>query len=295
MPTKPGITRCSICLSTAPLPAFMFRGYQLAHCGDCGHLFVVDQVPEDVLETAYGAGYYHTANENADGMEATGYSDYLANVERRQQLFRERLSAVSRFAAGPGHLLDYGCAIGLFVKVAAEAGWIARGYERSSWAANYGRSQFGLDITVADGGLDPFGANSFNVVTLWDVLEHLQHPRRVLELVSKWLIPGGVMALNTVNSSSLGARMAGPAWRHLAPPHHLQFYSRRSLARLLAEFGFKTLWMRSEGVLFAGMPTQLAAGQARPRLESLAQHWRLRPLVTALNLLDEIAIVAVKA
>jgi spore maturation protein CgeB len=295
MPTNPGITRCSICLSTVLSPAFICRGYQLAHCGDCGHLFVVDPIPEDVLEKAYDAGYYRTTDKIAEGIEATGYSDYLANAETRQQLFRERFSTVSRFTAGPGKLLDYGCAIGLFVKVAAEAGWNARGYERSSWAADYGRSQFGLDITVADGRLDPFGANSFNVVTLWDVLEHLQHPRRVLDLLSKWLIPGGLLALNTVNRSSLGARMAGPKWRHLAPPHHLQFYSRRSLARLLAEFGFRTLWRRSEGVLFAGMSTEVDSGHARPRLECLAQYWRLRPLVTTLNLLDEIAVIAVKA
>jgi SAM-dependent methyltransferase len=215
-------------------------------------------------------------------------------MDKRMVGFRQRLAQIGRYIERPGRLLDYGCAVGLFVKAAVEAGWSARGYERSSWAASYGRSQFGLDITVADGTVDPFGPNSFDVVTLWDVLEHLEQPRRVLELVSKWLVQGGIVALNTVNSSSLGARLAGSGWRHVYPPHHLQLYSKRSLERLLAEFGFEMMGVQSEGVLFADFRRELTMGRVGAGLESLVRYWRIRPAVTVLNLLDEIEVIAVK-
>jgi len=172
-------------------------------------LYVAERIADEVLETAYGAEYF-TATEDAGPQESNGYANYLTKSQARQEQFRERLRLVSRFAGKPGRLLDYGCAVGLFVKVAKEAGWCAQGYERSPWAANYGRTQLGLDITEADGTLDPFGSNAFDVVTLWDVLEHLQNPREVLRMVANWISPGGLLALNTVNSSSLGARVAGP-------------------------------------------------------------------------------------
>jgi hypothetical protein len=286
-------TECSVCLSTNVRDAFQVQSYDFALCEDCTHLFVATPILPGELASAYDAGYYVAPSSSGD--KPKGYEDYVYGIDKRIVGFRQRMTQIGRFVEKPGRLLDYGCAVGLFVKVAVEAGWRAQGYERSPWAANYGRSQFGLDIIVGDGQLDSFGANSFDVVTLWDVLEHLQNPRYVLNLVAKWMARGGVIALNTVNSSSLGARIAGPSWRHIAPPYHLQLYSKRSLVRLLAEFGFKTVWMQGEGVLFsAAKSEQPALGRGKAQLESLVRYWRIRPLVTFMNLLDEIAIFAVK-
>jgi 2-polyprenyl-3-methyl-5-hydroxy-6-metoxy-1,4-benzoquinol methylase len=284
---------CNVCESRDLREMFRIDGFRFARCRDCGHLYVTDNVTEEALQVAYDNKYY-VAGEGGIG-DSKGYSNYLDNADVREAQFRERLQLLTNFAQMPGRLLDYGCAVGLFVKVAKEAGWNARGYERSPWAAEYGRARFGVDITVADGEVDPFERNAFDVVTLWDVLEHLKDPSGVLGLVNHWLTPGGFLALNTVNSSSLGARIAGASWRHLVPPQHLQFFSKESLLRLLANAGFRAVWVRAEGVLFGAGKRRKTARWPMDGLETLVRHWRIRPLVTSLNLLDEVAIIAVKA
>src|SRR4029453_10184497 len=178
---------------------------------------------------------------------------------------------------------------GLFLKVAIEEGWQAKGYERSAWAVEYGRRVFGLDIELGSGDADPFAPGSFDVVTLWDVIEHVESPREIMSRVRGWLKERGIVALNTINASSVGARLAGPRWRHLAPPHHLQFFCRQSLKRLLHESGFRILDISTNGACFhpgiGARPTP-----ALLRLDSVLCYWRLRPIVSMLDILDEIEV-----
>lgn len=281
---------CTVCLGSKVFPVFQLKGYHLSRCGDCGHLFVSDDVTDAMLEEAYGKGYYAAGNAE----NPSGYQDYLGKSDIRIKGFNERLQQVERYAPHRGHLLDYGCAVGLFVKVAADAGWKACGYERSEWAANYARSTLGLDVVTGNGQQPPFASDTFDVVTMWDVVEHLVSPREILGLASEWLRPGGLIALNTVNSSSLGARLAGKNWRHIAPPLHLQYFTRASLVRLLQECGFKIVSMTNNGVMLRSDKTSHALTGPAALLENLVTHWRARPISTALNLLDEVDIIAVK-
>ncbi len=283
-----GLTTCTVCDSPEIDGAFTSSGFAIARCSSCGHLFVSQRLEDGILDNAYQENYYATA----DAGSSAGYVNYLAKAAQRTEGFRERLHDIVRYAGHPGSLLDFGCAIGLFVKVAKDEGWRAVGYERSSWAAEYGRRELGVDIKLGSNESDPFPEASFDVVTLWDVIEHVEHPRSIISLVRGWLKVGGIVALNTVNASSLGARLAGTRWRHLAPPHHLQFFSRRSLMRLLHDAGFRILRVRANGTCFEGSNSQGPA--ALRRLNDLICHWRLRPIVTALSLLDEIEVIAAK-
>jgi len=83
-------------------------------------------------------------------------------------------------------------------------------------------------------------------------------------------------------------------WRHLAPPHHLQYFTRRSLIRLLELEGFKVLRVKGQG---AALDSRSGAQELPALISSLDRiitHWRFRPIATALNLLDEIEVLAVK-
>ena len=282
---------CSICESDRFRRVFHLDGYEISRCGNCTHLFVSAGLATSDLDSAYDRDYFQAMESG----RTTGYEDYLSNATDRLHGFGQRLAFIERQTGGKrGRLLDYGCAVGLFVKVARDAGWNAMGYERSEWAARYGRETFGLDIRHGDGrdGL-PFG-EPFDVVTLWDVLEHLEHPRRVLSHVAGLLAPGGLLALNTVNSSSMAARMAGVRWRHLHPPHHLQYFTKVSLRRLLADCGFTVLTLRSQGVMLGADRDRSGMNPATRAIEALSTHWRVNPLATALDLLDEVEILAVR-
>lgn len=283
------MSECPNCFSTSVRSAETVEGFSTSVCNACTHWFVT-QVPEEAtLDAAYSEDYY--TNNNADGH---GYRDYLVKADQRMAAFKSRLDSIERFQPSRGKILDYGCAIGLFVKVAASQGWEAKGYERSSWAVDYGRNVLHLDIELGHGDRDPYPPQSFDVVTLWDVMEHVDAPRKVMGLVSNWLKPGGLLALNTLNSSSLGARLAGGRWRHLLPPHHLQFFTRRSLLNLLESHGFSICSMQASGTLMARTEDLKTERGLKKSIDDLVGHWRLRPLVSRLNMLDELEIIAVK-
>lgn len=283
------LSACTVCGSAALEPSWRIGAYGLARCARCTHLFVSTGLAAGELDHSYESDYYLS-----DGSETrTGYKDYLANAERRLQGFRQRLHELERHISGRGSALDFGCAVGLFVKVAAEAGWDAVGVERSVWAADYGRKHYGLNI-VSGSEVDCESFNQrFDLITMWDVLEHLEDPRDVLEKAARWLKPGGVLALNTVEAASLGARMAGVHWRHLAPPHHLQYFTRQSLKHLLTAVGFRFLEVRGRGVMWKADRRREHIGGIRALSEAAATHWRTRPIADALHLLDEIDVVAV--
>lgn len=280
---------CPVCGGLRVDDFGIIERYALARCRDCTHLFVASGLRAGELDNAYDASYY-----GAGEAAGNGYDDYLAKAPQRLQGFAERLCGLERHAPRRGRLLDFGCAVGLFVKVAQDAGWEAWGCERSAWAADYGRRTWGLNIVVQS---DPQPAaldQPFDVVTMWDVVEHLENPREELHAAARRLKRGGVLALNTVDSGSLGARLAGRHWRHLAPPHHLQYFSRDSLVRLVRSCGFHVRSVQSHGVLWKADRRHTRLNGLRAWSERLATHWRLRPLADATHLLDEIEIVAVR-
>lgn len=280
---------CPVCNSEELQEAWNVGDYALSRCLNCTHLFVSSGVDSAGLEQAYGQAYY----DPGDPELAIGYQDYLKDAPKRLRGFAAKLEEIERYTDGRrGRVLDYGCAVGLFVKASADAGWDATGLERSQWAADYGRKSYGVNIVVSQDGAGVEFDKPFDMITMWDVLEHLEHPRRVLADVARWLKPGGVLALNTVNSSSYGARAAGADWRHIAPPHHLQYFSRRSLQELVRGCGFDLVATRSQGVMLQADKRRQRLGFLGDSVESCATHWRFKPAALALNLLDEIEIVA---
>jgi 2-polyprenyl-3-methyl-5-hydroxy-6-metoxy-1,4-benzoquinol methylase len=283
------MTTCPICHGLGVLPAWRTDRFQLSRCAGCDHLFVSSGLEARELEGAYDESYY----EAGEG-SASGYADYLGDAPTRLRGFAGRLRQLEAHVPQRGRLLDYGCAVGLFVKVARDAGWNAVGYERSAWAAAYGRDTWKLDIVVGRGDEEPSFARQFDAVTMWDVLEHLEDPLAVVQRVVGWLKPGGVLALNTVNSASYGARRAGAHWRHVAPPHHLQYFCRRSLRQLLRACGLRLVKMQAQGVMFTADRRSAELHGLRRAIEDTATHWRLKPLASALDLVDEVEMMAVK-
>jgi 2-polyprenyl-3-methyl-5-hydroxy-6-metoxy-1,4-benzoquinol methylase len=282
--------RCTVCLSTALQHVLKKEGYRLDRCRSCGHLFVADAIAPRVLQDAYDESFYVNASSDT---APKGYRDYLATLEKRLGGFRRWFRTLEKIVGKPGRALDFGCAVGVMVKAAQDTGWNAIGFERSQWASDYGRKHFGVEIVTGDGASDPFPPDSFDLVTLWDVVEHLESPRDVLTMVHRWLRRGGWIAINTVDSGGLGARLAGEQWRHLRPPVHLQYFTRESLAYLLADRGFKVQQTMGNGV-FLSARTGGPLGPFLQVLENSATHWRSRKLVDTLGLLDEVQMLATK-
>jgi SAM-dependent methyltransferase len=153
-------------------------------------------------------------------------------------------------------VLDVGAATGLFLHEMALSGWETAGVELVGSAAAIARRRFGLEVfqgTLADA---PYGPETFDVVTFWDVLEHTYSPKEELICAAQLLRPHGIVALSVPNWDSVDRRLFGRHWQGLDSPRHLYVFSRPTLTRLLKESGFGELhWISFMPGYFAFLPS----------------------------------------
>ena len=223
--------RCPLCAAPAPPPTFVKAGYPITRCA-CGMVFVAREVDPAVLDALYGESYF------AGGFETVvpGYRGYADEEPVMRRNFDRRLALIERRVA-PGALLDVGAALGFFVRAARARGWDARGIERSAYAAERAASS-GVPVVRGDFLSAALVPASFTAVTLLDVLEHTADPRAYVRRARACLRPGGVLAIETADLAAPFARLAGRRYHFFTPPNHLTYFTRATLARLLAEEGF---------------------------------------------------------
>lgn len=142
-------------------------------------------------------------------------------------------------------ILDVGAYTGVFVEIAAQRGWDASGVELSTWAATLCRER---GLNVFNGTLEQanFPSESFDVVTAWDVVEHLDNPRSLLAEMYRVLKVGGIAVIHTIDIDAPFARLMGRHWPWLMEMH-LVYFSRGTLAKMLATVGFTVLRATPEG------------------------------------------------
>ena len=138
-----------------------------------------------------------------------------------------------------GRLLDIGCGTGHFLaEMGRYPGWELAGVEPNAKAAEFARQALGLNVHLGDLFSAQFPDHHFDVVTMWDVLEHLYEPVSVLREIHRVLKPDGVLILRTPSLDSWDARVFGCYWAGLDSPRHLAVYSRRTVEKLLTHADF---------------------------------------------------------
>ncbi len=178
--------------------------------------------------------------------------------------WNRRLRVIRRhLAVHGGSVLDIGCGTGEFLALLQEKGWQVAGLEPGPRAAALARRRLGTDA-VQNLPLEQaeFAPWAFDLITLWDVLEHLRDPRAALERVRPWLRPGGVLAVGVPNLSSWDARIFGPHWIGWDAPRHLYLFPEATLRAILLQAGFAVLEARclygGYGALLLSLETMLA-------------------------------------
>lgn len=159
---------------------------------------------------------------------------YLREVPGRQRTFARALRTLARLAPPPAQLLDVGCYTGHFAAAARDAGYAVAGIEPSAWAAAYARNE--LQVTIPGETLAAAPAGDYDVVTMWDVIEHLHRPAATIAAIAARLAPGGLLALSTHNLASPAARLLGSRYPFLMRMHVAHF-TPATLGRLLREHG----------------------------------------------------------
>jgi 2-polyprenyl-3-methyl-5-hydroxy-6-metoxy-1,4-benzoquinol methylase len=163
--------------------------------------------------------------------------------ESRLRAAKSQLGLIKNYKNGTT-LLDVGCGEGFFLFNASKAGYTAKGIDISQDAAEYARREFGLNVEAKPFKELQFPENYFDVVTLWQVLEHVPYPLTILKEVHRVLKPGGMLAVSTPDVGGILARIFRTKWWNISRLHINQFTS-KTLKRMLENAGFENVFPAS--------------------------------------------------
>jgi 2-polyprenyl-3-methyl-5-hydroxy-6-metoxy-1,4-benzoquinol methylase len=210
--------------------------FSIVRCQRCGLLFLNPRPTQEEM------GRYYPYSEYGDAF-TPAIEDEPSVVTRFNRLYHmERLCRAVERVKREGQLLDVGCATGNFLdRMRRRGNWRVYGVEVNEEAAHYAQDRFGLDVFVGELGAAGYPEHSFDIVTLWNVMEHLHSPLDTLKEVWQLLKDDGVLILSVPNVDSLDARIFGDRWIGLDPPRHLYVFSPETVSQLLSKAGFEVI------------------------------------------------------
>ncbi len=219
-------------------------GRTIVRCCNCSLCCVHPFPSEEALNSIYQKADYFEAHVGTQ----IGYSIYKVGPLIASKVEQDRLHELARLHPQRGTLLDVGCAFGRFLLLAGKAGWQPLGVELSAPAVKIARES-GLDVIGGTLQTADLPDASVDVVTLWEVIEHVRSPLDELGQIARILKPGGVVALSTPNAASLRARQEGPDWYgYHVSREHLLFFTPQTLTFALKSAGFRISHIRTRKV-----------------------------------------------
>jgi 2-polyprenyl-3-methyl-5-hydroxy-6-metoxy-1,4-benzoquinol methylase len=284
---------CLFCGVHEEVLRFRDGPFRVVECGRCHLVYVNPRLPPERLQEMYQDEYW--TSERARDF---GYSEYLEEAPLYLRTYKLRSNMVTKYKPQPGRVLDIGCAAGFFVSVMHEMGWDTTGIEISLPMVQYAEETLRLpDVRHGDMLSVDVKPKSYDVVTLWDVIEHLEDPRPHLTRAREALKDDGILVLETQNVASRFARMLGSRWQHYKHEEHLYHFDPESLARLLNDTGWEIVENTPRyGGKYVSMRFLVErVGRIHPWLTTLASPLRLLGNAALyLNMRDEMVVVARK-
>lgn len=201
---------------------------RLVRCRGCGLVFVSPRVQAGTIVDSYSAGEDPT---------------FVSQAEARERTFGESVARIETLTGGPGRVFDIGTAGGSFLAAARARGWHVDGCEPNRWLAAWGKQHYGIDIRPGPLTDHDLPKGHYDVVTLWDVVEHLPQPSAILERVKDLVRPGGYLILTFPDIGSPSAKYLGRYWPFLSSVH-LYYFSKKTMREMLREHGFEMLHTR---------------------------------------------------
>jgi 2-polyprenyl-3-methyl-5-hydroxy-6-metoxy-1,4-benzoquinol methylase len=248
---------CNHCANVASKPLFSMKGYDLVECTACGLAYIANQPTAAQLTEIYSAS-----------------ADYHAGLQQPGSKLWQRMDGIAanhiaflKTVVQSGNLVDVGCSTGQFLAKARDGGFGVAGVEFSAGSASYARSHFGLNVEQGAIHDSALGAESLDVLTMFDVIEHVPDPAADIAAAYRLLKPGGWFVLSTPNIDGLFPRLSYKLahklnyWPHPEPPHHLYQFSVRTLSAMLIKAGFAPGPVRHSNIELSytfGTPSTLA-------------------------------------
>lgn len=238
MPDQLVTALCAVCAGDKSSLVFQARDsdglsserFSIVRCAACGMAYVSPRPAGAALARYYVRGYYDKPGEDSGGVGR--WLGRLFMTER----------ALKAAAARPaGRILDIGCGEGTFLAAMSRRGWDCWGVEVSAEGA--ARASARPELRVFNAPLEECGLapKTFDLVTLWHSIEHVEDPAALLRQVAGLVKDDGRILLAFPNAASWDFRVFRARWFHLDPPRHLHYFSPTTMDRLLEASGLRTI------------------------------------------------------
>lgn len=223
-------------------------------CGHEGFKVILSQTRSGRIVRCQNCGFYYTNSLNKERVivskdNSAAYDDvsreyYLTKLKEKIVNANLHLNDIEEYTKIKGRLLDIGAYLGIFIQEAQKRGWQAQGIEPVREAAKFAQEKFSLPVENVS--LEEFNSldGSFDLITMYQVIEHLADPVASIEKVNKLLKPGGLLVIETPNIDNNWFKIFKSKWRNFIP-EHFQFFDKRTLKFLLGQHNFDVLEVKT--------------------------------------------------
>ncbi len=208
------------------------EAFYLCQCKDCGFLFTQDFPVEAEI-----GSYYETPDYISHSDTRKGITNKVYHWVRSYMLKRKARLVEHEAHSKSGRLLDIGTGTGYFANTMQQRGWKVNAIEKNEQARKFAREHFNLEVEP-DNALQEFAPESFDVITLWHVMEHLEQLNETWERLNTLLTEKGVLIIAVPNYTSYDAQKYGAHWAAYDVPRHLWHFTPDSIQRFGAKHGF---------------------------------------------------------
>lgn len=205
------------------------ESFQIVRCEQCGFRFTNQRPEAEQL-----GRYYQSAEYISHSNTRKGIFNFLYQQVRKYSLFRKHALIIKFHHAGA--ILDIGCATGHFLNFMQQKGWKTTGIEPDEKTRAWAKAQFGLQIYPEE-QLKSFAESSFDVITLWHVLEHVSDLNSRMEQIKRLLKQEGILLIAVPNCESYDAEKYKGFWAGYDLPRHLYHFSVADIQKLTNNFG----------------------------------------------------------
>jgi 2-polyprenyl-3-methyl-5-hydroxy-6-metoxy-1,4-benzoquinol methylase len=223
------LKHCDLCGGETHDILFEKEGFRHVRCRNCGLVFVNPRMAD------------HLRMQQTSGTGSMG-DDFLTSRQRRRLL--KRLDQLEPFRK-LNRILEVGAGRGWFLEEAGLKGWETWALEINQDALRHLDARGVSRVIVSPAEELDLGEALVDVVRMWDVIEHLQSPRRAVANVGRILRPGGLLSLSTTNFASLSRWVNGPEWVYLNGSDHIFLFEPATIERLLSQAGFARMSIRT--------------------------------------------------
>jgi 2-polyprenyl-3-methyl-5-hydroxy-6-metoxy-1,4-benzoquinol methylase len=230
-------TNCNLCNADSPVRMYKKFDVEISKCRNCDLVYTGPWRPNrEASWLRYNPNYFWDEYLPSLGVVNGEYD--LAAFDAR---YAPMLATIAPYQK-ESTLLEIGCGGAFFLKAAERAGWKSvAGVEVSEAAVTFNQSKLGLDVRLGTIEEVKFPKNRYDVVAMFDTIEHLFDPKHILTIAFELLRPGGVLVLSTPNINALSRHALGISWAVLSPYEHLYYFSPSTLTAMLENSGYTNI------------------------------------------------------